>query len=75
MQSGAQHEQDREGRKEERGEICEGLNVIKQCLCSHAHTHTHIYIVYFSTHAHSHHALAHNGVLKIGTLVPSNCSI
>lgn len=59
------------GEKEEMGEICEGANVIKLCLCGH----THAYIVYFSTRAHSHHVLAHNGVLKIDTLVPSNCSV
>lgn len=58
-------------RKGERGEVFEGANVIKLCLRGH----THVYIVYFSTHAHSYHVLAHNGVLKIDTLVPSNCSI
>lgn len=69
-QSDAQYEAYRE-KGQERGGICESSNVIKLCLC----LHTNACIAYFSTHAHSHHVLAHNGVLKIDTFVPSNCSV
>lgn len=59
------------GERTRAGAICESSNVIKLCLC----VHTNAYIAYFSTHAQSLHVLAHNGVLKIDTFVPSNCSV
>lgn len=53
MQRGASCEQEEKvfmESEEERGEVREGVNVIKQCPCGH------IYIVCFSAHAH--HVLA-----------------